>query len=101
MTENEPMSFARNDIMRATEAALKAYDQGVEDGIRQERERIREALLSDEANDVAKQAYRNEAHAHDVAPTGVALQDPLDAAIDAIYDHIGLGAVTTEATNER
>lgn len=93
MTENEPMSFARNDIMRATEAALKAYDQGVEDGIRQERERIREALLSDGAIQAAEHGFWQSTSGHDSLPP---IAPCLKAGYESALDHIGLGEETAD-----
>ena len=55
-----------------------------------ERRRIAEALLSDEAVEVAQEAWRQAGYAADLAEPGVATDDPVDAMICALVDHLGL-----------
>lgn len=82
-----------------------AYGQGVEDGARQERERIVTALLGDRATAEAAGLYLSHfallPDFYRTDPEYKQMTDDLAAGVvQAACDHIGLGAVTTEESEK-
>lgn len=73
-----------------------AYDQGVEDGARQERERVREALLSLEVAAIVGDGCKSVFEMHPASGWDVIANYGIYRALD----HLGLGAVTTEESEK-
>lgn len=86
------MSYFNFDPTKAPDFVYdQGYEVGLKDGIRQERERIREALLSEEALNVATSESARRFPEHYRNSTIPMMEIHVRAVVEAALDHIGLG----------